>query len=76
VGGQRRMHNEKFHNFTKYYYSDQINYNKMEKTCSTLGKDEKYIYIFCQKTLGKRPLGRFRHRCWVLVDMVMDLQVP
>jgi hypothetical protein len=34
----------------------------MDRSCSTHGRDEKYVKFFVGKPEGKRPLGRCRRR--------------
>ena len=47
---------------TKYYLGDQIEKNEMGGACSTYGGEDRCIQNFGGETLGKRPLGRPRHR--------------
>jgi hypothetical protein len=51
---------------------DKIERNGMGGTCNTYGGEERCIQGHAGKTLGKRPLGRPRHR-WV-DNIKMDLQ--
>jgi hypothetical protein len=41
---------------------DQIKEDEMDGTCSTCGRDEKYISYLVGKPEEKRPLRRPRHR--------------
>jgi len=49
AGDLRRLYNEKFRNivpYTNYCWGDQIKEDKMDGTCSTHGRGEKFTKYF------------------------------
>jgi hypothetical protein len=65
VGGWIRLHNEKLHNL--YASPNVIRFIKSRRMgCAghivCVGEMKKYIQILVGKPVGKRPLGRARHR--------------